>query len=91
MKKLLFITLVLAALLPVELWAQSTTGGDDGSDAVAAPTFRFDGDYLVIETATEDASIFYQMADLPDMSDETIEKVSSSMTVTANRLVVWVA
>ena len=82
MKKLLFIlTLVLAALLPVELWAQSTTGGDDGSDAVAAPTFRFDGDYLVIETATEDASIFYQMADLPDMSDETIEKVSSSMTV----------
>lgn len=84
MKKLLFITLVLAALLPVELWAQSTTGGDDGSDAVAAPTFRFDGDYLVIETATEDASIFYQMADLPDMSDETIEKVSSSMTVTAN-------
>ena len=85
MKKLLFIlTLVLAAWLPVELWAQSTTGGDDGSDAVAAPTFRFDGDYLVIETATEDASIFYQMADLPDMSDETIEKVSSSMTVTAN-------
>jgi surface protein len=84
MKKLLFITLVLAALLPVELWAQSTTGGDDGSDAVAAPTFRFDGDYLVIETATEDASIFYQMADLPDMSDETIEKVSSSITVTAN-------
>lgn len=83
MKKLLFIlTLVLAALLPVELWAQSTTGGDDGSDAVAAPTFRFDGDYLVIKTVTEDASIFYQMADLPDMSDETIEKISSSMTVT---------
>ena len=82
MKKLLFIlTLVLAALLPVELWAQGTTGGDDGSDAVAAPTFRFDGDYLVIETATEDASIFYQMADLPDMSDETIEKIISSMTV----------
>ena len=82
MKKLLFIlTLVLAALLPVELWAQSTTGGDDGSDAVAAPTFRFDGDYLVIETATEDASIFYQMADLPDMSDETIEKIITSMTV----------
>ncbi len=82
MKKLLFIlTLVLAALLPVELWAQSTTGGDDGSDAVAAPTFRFDGDYLVIETVTEDANIFYQMADLPDMSDETIEKISSSMTV----------
>jgi len=85
MKKLLFIlTLVLTAWLPVGLWAQSTTGGDDGSDAVAAPTFRFDGDYLVIETVTEDASIFYQMADLPDMSDETIEKVSSSMTVTAN-------
>ena len=83
MKKLLFIlTLVLAALLPVELWAQGTTGGDDGSDAVAAPTFRFDGDYLVIETVTEDASIFYQMADLPDMSDETIEKIISSMTVT---------
>ena len=83
MKKLLFIlTLVLAALLPVELWAQGTTGGDDGSDAVAAPTFRFDGDYLVIETVTEDASIFYQMANLPDMSDETIEKIISSMTVT---------
>ena len=83
MKKLLFIlTLVLAALLPVELWAQGSTGGDDGSDPVAAPTFRFDGDYLVIETVTEDASIFYQMANLPDMSDETIEKIISSMTVT---------
>ena len=85
MKKQLFIlTLVLAALLPVELWAQGSTGSEDGSDPVAAPTFRFDGDYLVIETVTEDASIFYQMADLPDMSDETIEKVSSSITVTAN-------
>ena len=41
MKKQLFIlTLVLAALLPVELWAQGSTGSEDGSDPVAAPTFR---------------------------------------------------
>ena len=53
-------------------------------NAEAAPTFRFEGDYLFIETTTENTSIFYQMADLPDMSDETVEKVSSSLTVTAD-------
>ena len=53
-------------------------------DAVAAPTFRFEGDNLVIETATKDASIFYQMADLPNTDEATIEKIKESLTVTAD-------
>lgn len=51
---------------------------------VAAPTFRFEGDSLFIETATENASIFYQMADLPNMDEATVQKISESLTVTAD-------
>ena len=51
---------------------------------VAAPTFRFEGDNLVMETETEGASIFYQMEELPNMDEATIEKISSGMTVTAD-------
>ena len=51
---------------------------------VAAPTFRFEGDNLFIETATKDASIFYQMADLPNMDEATVEKISEGLTVTAD-------
>ena len=82
MKKILStILLTLAVLMPAALWAQGLAGD---STAVAAPTFRFDGDLLYIETETEGASIFYQMADLPNMDEATIEKISSDMTVTAD-------
>ena len=56
----------------------------NASEIVEAPTFRFEGDSLFIETATKDASIFYQMAELPNMDEATIEKISSSLTVTAD-------
>ena len=75
--------MVLATALPTMLWAQDTAG-DGTSDEVLPPMFRFDGDSLIIETATENASIFYQIADLPNMDEATIEKISSSMTVTAD-------
>ena len=61
-----------------------TPGYFTAKSVLEPPTFRFDGDNLVMETTAEDASIFYQMADLPDMDDATIEKISSAMTVTAN-------
>ena len=85
MKKQLLslILMVLATALPTMLWAQ-TTAGDEASDEVLPPTFHFNGDSLIIETATENASIFYQIADLPNMDEATIEKISSSMTVTAD-------
>jgi hypothetical protein len=71
---------VLLALLPLVTWGQGTVSGD----VVAAPTFRFDGDNLIIETETANASIFYQMADLPNMDEATIQKISESLTVTAD-------
>lgn len=80
-KRLSTILLTLAVLLPTALWAQGIAGD---STAVAAPTFRFEGDLLYIETATEDASIFYRMEELPNMDEATIDKISSDMTVTAD-------
>ena len=56
----------------------------NASEEIAAPTFRFEGDSLFIETATKDASIFYQMADLPNMDEATVQKISESLTVTAD-------
>ena len=56
----------------------------NASEEIAAPTFRFEGDSLFIETATKDASIFYQMADLPNMDEATIKKISESLIVTAD-------
>ena len=67
--------------MPTALWAQGIAGD---STAVAAPTFRFEGDLLYIETATEGASIFYRMEELPNMDEATIDKISSDMTVTAD-------
>jgi surface protein len=61
-----------------------TPGYFTDKNAVNPPTFRFDGDYLVMETTTENASIFYQMADLPSMDDATVEKISKGLTVTAD-------
>ena len=82
MKKILStILLTLAILMPAALWAQGLAGD---STAVAAPTFRFEGDFLYIETATEGASIFYRMEELPNMDEATIDKISSNMTVTAD-------
>lgn len=72
---------MLAALLPMSSWAQGVAGD---STAVAAPTFRFEGDNLIIETETAGASIFYQMAELSNMDEATIEKISSDMMVTAD-------
>lgn len=68
-------------LMPTALWAQGIAGD---STAVAAPTFRFVGDLLYIETETEGASIFYRMEELPNMDEATIDKISSDMTVTAD-------
>ena len=82
MKRILStVLLTLAVLMPTALWAQGIAGD---STAVAAPTFRFDGDLLYIETETEGASIFYRMEELPNMDEATIEKISSDMTVTAD-------
>lgn len=80
-KRLSTILLTLAVLMPAALWAQGLAGD---STAVAAPTFRFEGDLLYIETATEGASIFYRMEELPNMDEATIDKISSDMTVTAD-------
>ena len=80
-KRLSTILLTLAVLMPTALWAQGIAGD---STAVAAPTFRFEGDLLYIETATEGASIFYRMEELPNMDEATIDKISSDMTVTAD-------
>ena len=82
MKRILStVLLTLAVLMPTALWAQGIAGD---STAVAAPTFRFEGDFLYIETATEGASIFYRMEELPNMDEATIDKISSNMTVTAD-------
>ena len=82
MKKLLStVLLTLAVLMPMALWAQGIAGD---STVVAAPTFRFEGDLLYIETETEGASIFYRMEELPNMDEATIDKISSDMTVTAD-------
>lgn len=80
-KRLSTILLTLAVLLPTALWAQGIAGD---STVVAAPTFRFEGDLLYIETETEGASIFYRMEELPNMDEATIDKISSDMTVTAD-------
>ena len=81
-KKLLSLIIVIIAIaMPAKLWAQGLAGD---STAVAAPTFRFEGDLLYIETATEGASIFYRMEELPNMDEATIDKISSDMTVTAD-------
>ena len=80
-KRLSTVLLILAVLMPAALWAQGIAGD---STAVAAPTFRFVGDLLYIETATEGASIFYRMEELPNMDEATIDKISSDMTVTAD-------
>ena len=78
MKKLLLIYTMLAVLLPAGARAQQSENG------VAAPTLRFDGDFLVMETETQYASIFYAMADLPSSDYEAADSVRRSFSVVAD-------
>ena len=65
-KRLLTIIFAFAALAS---WAQT----------VEAPTFTFDGDNLVMTTGTANASVFYGIADLTDLQDETITATTNSL------------
>lgn len=51
---------------------------------VAAPEFRFEGDNLAMTTETQNAGIFYKVADLPSMDDAVVESVVNSLIVTAD-------
>ena len=51
---------------------------------VAAPEFRFEGDNLTMTTETQNAGIFYKVADLPSMDDAVVESVVNSLIVTAD-------
>jgi len=53
----------------------------DGS-GVTAPEFRFEGDYLTMTTATQNASIFYKVAELPLMDQAVVDSVVNSLVVT---------
>ena len=53
----------------------------DGS-GVTAPEFRFEGDYLTMTTATQNASIFYKVAELPSMDQAVVDSVVNSLVVT---------
>ena len=59
---------ILFALVSLMGWAQ-----------IEAPTFTFEGDNLVMSTEAMNASIFYGIADLPDLTDETVESVRNSL------------
>ena len=60
---------ILFALVSLMGWAQS----------VDAPEFTFEGDNLVMTTNTPNASIFYGIAELPDLQDETVTSVQNSL------------
>ena len=51
---------------------------------VAAPEFRFEGDNLTMTTETQNAGIFYKVADLPSMDDAVVASVVNSLIVTAD-------
>lgn len=51
---------------------------------VAAPEFRFEGDNLTMTTETQNAGIFYKVADLPSMDDAVVTSVVNSLIVTAD-------
>ena len=51
---------------------------------VAAPEFRFEGDNVTMTTETQNASIFYKVAELPSMDDAVVESVVNSLIVTAD-------
>ena len=49
---------------------------------VAAPEFRFEGDNLAMTTETQNASIFYKVAELPSMDEAVVDSVRNSLIVT---------
>ena len=49
---------------------------------VAAPEFRFEGDNLAMTTETQNASIFYKVAELPSMAEAVVDSVVNSLIVT---------
>lgn len=51
---------------------------------VAAPEFRFEGDNLTMTTETQNAGIFYKVADLPSMAEAVVDSVVNSLIVTAD-------
>ena len=60
-----------------------TKGGAQGpSVTVVAPEFRFEGDNLTMSTTTQNASIFYNMAELPSMAEAVVDSVVNSLIVT---------
>ncbi len=69
-KSLLTIIFTLACLMG---WAQAVVVD------ITSPEFSFEGDNLVMTTGTANASIFYGIAELPDLIDETITTVQNSL------------
>ena len=60
-----------------------TKGGAQGpSVTVVAPEFRFEGDNLAMTTETQNASIFYKVAELPSMAEAVVDSVRNSLIVT---------
>ncbi len=64
----------------------STTPGyftdKDATASVVAPEFRFEGDNLAMTTETQNASIFYKVAELPSMAEAVVDSVRNSLIVT---------
>ena len=58
----------------------------NASSSVVAPEFRFEGDYLTMTTETQNASIFYNMAELTSMDEAVVEEVRNSLVVTADAI-----
>ncbi len=54
----------------------------DASASVVAPEFRFEGDNLAMTTETQNASIFYKVAELPSMAEAVVDSVRNSLVVT---------
>jgi surface protein len=53
---------------------------------VVAPEFRFEGDNLTMSTTTQNASIFYKMAELASMDEAYVDSVKNSLVVTADAI-----
>ena len=53
----------------------------DASASVVAPEFRFEGDNLAMTTETQNASIFYKVAELSSMAEAVVDSVVNSLIV----------
>ena len=58
----------------------------DAPISVVAPEFRFEGDNLTMSTTTQNASIFYKMAELASMDEAYVDSVKNSLVVTADAI-----